>query len=141
MEPDSNTDLPQELDLSERRVVEKESSAEIELFQSELTTAITVPIQNTFYYLLSKAAEIFREGEIALFIEGEPVDVENSLEQVGVAVGDKKRVEVRYVEKEPPKEVELEKDQELIEKETETKTIEEVIIEYNRFRFIESFSC
>ena len=122
-------DTPQEIDLSERKeVVERESSAEIELFHSlsQLSTAITVPIRNTFYYLLSKAAEIFRDGEIALFMEGEQVDIDNSLEQMGVAAGDKKRVEVRYVEKEPPQEVELEKEQELIEKETVTQPSEEV---------------
>ena len=117
---------PQMIDLSDRIIVEKDTSAEIELFRSTQLTTITIPVNNTFYSLMTKAAEIFREGQVALFIDGEPVDVESTLQQKGIAVGDKKRVEVRYVEKEAPGEVELEKGQELIEKDTQP--AEEVII-------------
>ena len=99
MEPTMDASPPQEIDLSDRIIVEREASAEIELFHSTQLTTITVPINNTFYSLLTKAAEIFREEQVALFIDGEAVDVESSLQQRGIAVGDKKRVEVRYVEK------------------------------------------
>ena len=117
---------PQMIDLSDRIIVEKDTSAEIELFRSTQLTTITIPVNNTFYSLMTKAAEIFRAGQVALFIDGEPVDVESTLQQKGIAVGDKKRVEVRYVEKEAPGQVELEKEQELIEKDTQP--AEEVIV-------------
>ncbi|KAI6650870.1 hypothetical protein LOD99_5710 [Oopsacas minuta] len=128
MEPvdNDNTDTPQEIDLSERtEVIEKESSAEIELYHNttQLSTSITIPLHNTLSYLQSKAAEIFRDGDVELLVDGELVDLEKSLKQLGIDVSEKKRVEVRYIEKEPAQEVE--KEQELIEIESKPEPSEE----------------
>ena len=105
----------EEIDLSERsEVVEKEINAEIELFhsQSELATVISVSVHNTLSYLQSKAAEIFRDGEVELYFDETLVDPDKTLEEMSISVGDKKRVEVRYKEREQLIEVETVKQSE-----------------------------
>ena len=95
--------VTEEIDLSERsEVVEKEINAEIELFQpqSQLATVISVPIHITLSNLQSKAAELFRDGEVELYFDDTLVDPEKTLEEMSISVGDKKRVEVRYKERE-----------------------------------------
>ena len=99
----------EEIDLSERsEVIEKETNVEIELFhsQSQLAAVISVHVHYTVSNLQAKAAEFFRDGEIELYFDGTLVDPDKTLEEMSIAVGDKKRMEVRYKEREQMIEIE-----------------------------------
>ena len=114
-----SADSVQEIDISGRSVVvEKEASAEVELFhlQTQLSTSLSVPIRNTFSYLVSKAASVFPDGKVQLYVDGEMVGEDKSLEDIGVSAGAKKRVEVRYaVEEAAIQDSQIQPEAELVE--------------------------